>query len=397
MLGSDILEVAIGIVFIYILIAIICTAVREGIEAWFKTRAAFLEYGIRELLHDKGAQGIASALYNHPLIHGLFSDGYTPGRAKRPRLLANGKALPSYIPSKNFALALMDIAARGPVGDNTAGGATAPIISLDSIRSNISNIGNPAVQRVLLTAIDTAQGDINKAQANIQAWFDSSMDRVSGWYKRSTQWVLFWIGLAVAVGLNVNSITIAEYLYRNDAARETLVARAESSAADTAFLSRTYEEVREDLDSLRLPIGWDSSPHSDASAGGGDSLRVHASWDWWTTSIVGWLMTAFAATLGAPFWFDVLNRIMVIRSTVKPHEKSPEEASEDRRQPPPQQAAAAPPPPVPLVPAQPGAPLRPPGGETTEPDIEIDTDGCDVTDEEDTKDEDLPPAEGGVA
>jgi len=42
-------------------------------------------------------------------------------------------------------------------------------------------------------------------------------------------------------------------------------------------------------------------------------------------------MTAFAATLGAPFWFDVLNKVMVIRSTVKPHEKSPEEASEDRQ------------------------------------------------------------------
>jgi hypothetical protein len=35
--------------------------------------------------------------------------------------------------------------------------------------------------------------------------------------------------------------------------------------------------------------------------------------------------------LGAPFWFDVLNKFMVIRSTVKPYEKSPPEASEDRQ------------------------------------------------------------------
>ena len=34
--------------------------------------------------------------------------------------------------------------------------------------------------------------------------------------------------------------------------------------------------------------------------------------------------------LGAPFWFDVLNKFMVIRATVKPREKSPDEASEDR-------------------------------------------------------------------
>jgi hypothetical protein len=47
-------------------------------------------------------------------------------------------------------------------------------------------------------------------------------------------------------------------------------------------------------------------------------------------ALVGWFITALAATLGAPFWFDVLNKVMVIRSTVKPKEKSPDEASEDR-------------------------------------------------------------------
>ena len=52
MFGSGILEVAIGIIFIYLLVSLLCSAVREGIEAWTKTRAAYLEYGIRELLHD---------------------------------------------------------------------------------------------------------------------------------------------------------------------------------------------------------------------------------------------------------------------------------------------------------------------------------------------------------
>jgi hypothetical protein len=65
------------------------------------------------------------------------------------------------------------------------------------------------------------------------------------------------------------------------------------------------------------------------------SIIAHPAW--WANSllatILGWLLTAFAATMGAPFWFDVLNKVMVIRSTVKPHEKSPEEASEDRQLP----------------------------------------------------------------
>lgn len=166
MFGSAILEVAIGIIFIYILISIICSAIREGIEAWLKTRAAYLEYGIRELLHDTKAEGLAKSFYNHPLTYSLFADDYKPsGSGNRPSLLANGTNLPSYIPWKNFALALMDIAARGPVTDALSSDPSAPLVSLDAIRMNILNLNNQAVQRVLLTAVDSAQGDLNKAQA----------------------------------------------------------------------------------------------------------------------------------------------------------------------------------------------------------------------------------------
>ena len=88
MFGSAILEVAIGIIFIYLLISIICSAIREGIEAWLKTRAAYLEYGIRELLHDTKAEGIAKSFYNHPLIYSLFADDYKPERIRQPPLAA---------------------------------------------------------------------------------------------------------------------------------------------------------------------------------------------------------------------------------------------------------------------------------------------------------------------
>src|SRR5213595_451535 len=113
MFNSQILDVIIGIVFIFVLVSTICTAIREGIEAWLKTRAAYLEHGIRELLHDKEGQALASDFYRHPLIYSLFSGDYSPGASStRPSMLAKGADLPSYIPSKNFALALMDLAAR---------------------------------------------------------------------------------------------------------------------------------------------------------------------------------------------------------------------------------------------------------------------------------------------
>jgi len=403
MLGLQSLEVAIGMIFIFILVSTICSTLREGLESWFKTRAAFLEYGIRQLLlgnekdDHEDIHALVKSVYSHPLISSLFTGEYAPGKnRKRPPHLASGKNLPSYIPSKNFALVLMDIAARGKPTDAVSSDPCAPVISLESIRANIANIGNPKVQRAMLTAMDTAQGDLNTAQKNIEKWFDSAMDRVSGWYRRSTQWILFWIGLFVAVALNINTISLVDYLEKNDAARSVLVARAEQAAKDTSYINLPYERARASLDSLQLPIGWSQGwgafHHPDPSGDIGVWNKLFA-------PILGWLVTALAVTLGAPFWFDLLNKIMVIRSTVKPHEKSPEEGSEDRQsrsqpQPAPAviQALAVN---TPLVPSTPA----PPAITTGIPNIrdkDSAVDGCGTYSGTDTKDDELPPAEGGV-
>lgn len=386
MFGSEILEVVIGVIFVYLLVSVICSAVREGIEAWLKTRASYLEHGIRELLHDLKGDGLATAFYNHPLIFSLFSGKYRPPRSiKRPGAFARGGELPSYIPSKNFALALMDIAARGPDTDEFSGDANAPIVSLKNIRTNIANLKNPAAQRLFLMAIDSAHGDLDRVRESIEEWYDSAMERVSGWYKRTTQWIIFWIALAVTVGLNVNTITIADYLYRNDAQRAALLARAESAATDTAFLNQNYAEVKKELDSMSMPIGWTAgwgAPRRGAEPGS------EGFWNNFIAPIFGWLLTAFAATMGAPFWFDVLKRVMVIRSAVKPDENSSEEESENRQA---QKRRSA----ETVTASQGGAATTEVGANPA--DDENDIDGCRAEEIIETSDEELPRAEGGVA
>ncbi|GLC27791.1 hypothetical protein rosag_43040 [Roseisolibacter agri] len=428
MFGSKILDVAVGLILVFFLVSVICSTIREGLEAWLKSRAAFLEQGIRELLHDEQAVGLARSVYTHPLIYSLYAGRYTPGASRhRPFALARGTGLPSYIPSRNFALALMDLAARGPVTQQGSGASSAsPVLSLAEVRANVVNLENAYVQRVLLTAIDTAQGDLDRAVANLAAWFDSGMDRVSGAYKRGTQNVVLVIALIVTVGLNINTITIADYLYRNDEARAALVARAEAAARDSSLLkggdSTRYLRARAALDSLQLPIGWDigwgaprPTPRATARAVWADIMSPDQWWNDLFAPIVGLLITAFAASLGAPFWFDVLNKVMVIRSTVKPREKSPEEGSEDRQsaadreriaaqrvgaQAPPVGAGVA-------TPAAPPAPVAeqpaPVAEQPPAPEEELDFDGCNVltrdrrTDEAHTADEELPESTGGVA
>jgi hypothetical protein len=303
--------------------------------------------------------------------------------------MARGGDLPAYIPSRNFAVALMDIAARGPMTDAVSSDPAGPAMSLDAIRRNVLNIQNQPVQRVLLTAVDSAQGDIDKVQKNLETWYDSAMDRISGQYKRLTQWILFAIALSVAVGLNINSLTLADYLYRNDGARAATVAHAQVAATNTAYVQNTYDAAKNDLAELHLPIGW--SGHWRLVNPKKDGLWAVVS------PLIGWLLTAFAASLGAPFWFDMLNKIMVIRSTVKPHEKSPEEASEDRQSPAPRTlvqqvppvAEAPPPPPVPRAAPMVAASPR---------DAESNVDGCtiDFAAAPAMADEELPAAAGGA-
>ena len=93
-----------------------------------------------------------------------------------------------------------------------------------------------------------------------------------------------------------------------------------------------YKTVKDEIDAMHLPIGWSAFLDDHPSTAKSDRFTIKGlSLGVWALKAFGWLLTAFAVTLGAPFWFDVLNRVMVIRSTVKPHEKSPEEASEDRQ------------------------------------------------------------------
>jgi hypothetical protein len=397
MFGSTILDVAIGMAFVYLLLSFICSAANEIIEAGLKGRAKHLEAGIRNLLGDKG---LAEKVYSHALVSGLFP---------------NKKRKPSYIPSQTFALALLNTVFPDgvPAEESPSGGPVAN--PLATVRETVANLpaNNPAapIQKALLALIDDAQGDINKLRKNLENWYDAAMDRVSGLYKRRVHIIIIILGFVIAVALNADSVSILKALANNKALRESVVAAADAYAkananpspspspspsptppkptstpgqtrdrnpsatptptptptptatpnpcwekeckenADSAACklkksecTPCWEEACKDdpnspkcklkksqceLEGLGLPIGWTSAD---------DKWPGFRFWekgylnDWYVEfwrHWLGWLLTALAISLGAPFWFDLLNKFIVIRSTVKPKEKSQEEQSKD--------------------------------------------------------------------
>jgi hypothetical protein len=206
-----------------------------------------------------------------------------------------------------------------------------------------------------------------KARQNIETWFNESMDRVSGVYKRKAQVIAFFIGVALALLVNLDSVAIAESLWKEPTLRQTLVAKAELEVAQAkasgqpiqaANSSNPVADLQEKLKDLNLPLGWTVFPKDDPTvslckwnptANQDDNDRfgfllpsiqsiddVKAVFNR-TASMVcyspaqnanstnglkwllGILVTGGAAAQGAPFWFEVLGKLVNVRSAgVKP-------------------------------------------------------------------------------
>lgn len=301
MFEMPIIEVAIGLVFAYVLLSMLCTFINEWIARFLSLRSRNLERGLKQLLADQEKTGLAQEVLNHHLIKGSAVN------LKRQ----------SYISSETFARVLIDII------DKKSDGAAKAAKDSSGITSALDKAQLPEKLKSAMTGlIDNVDTTINDLRDNLQTWFDSSMDRISGWYKRQLQVTSFAVALLLAVSLNVDTIAIGQSLWQNPVLRakiadEAAVAveacKSKESPEDCSFLKET-EKTRERL--KKFPIGWTES--DDGSPANGSRFFI---------KIIGWLITALAVSLGAPFWFDVLDKLNSIRSAgIKPKsmaEKSP--------------------------------------------------------------------------
>src|SRR5205807_9896229 len=210
--GSTMLEIAIGVIFVYLLMSLLCSALAEFIESLFKFRARDLEKGIAKLL---GNPELAQAFFDQPMV----------------KTMVQGRR-PSYVPARTFSLALWNMATAAAEGTpSTIAGVTKDMRLLRSaITTMPPEVLPDDLKGALVTLIDEAGGDFDKARANVEAWYDDAMDRVSGWYKRRTHWILIVIGLLAAIAFNVDTITVVKALWFNDGLRASVVAAAEDYA-----------------------------------------------------------------------------------------------------------------------------------------------------------------------
>ena len=301
--GIAALDVLIGLFFLYFLLSIVCSSINEAIAAVLNMRAGYLERGIRTLL---SREGNVKSFYSHWRVRALIKP---PGR------IFKGPRKPSYIPSRTFALTLLDTFAppeNAAENDDLIARAERALGVPDD--DSESKRPTEIVRGVLRDALAEARGDRDKFRAAIERSFDDVMDRASGWYKRRVQLILFVLALALVCVMNADSAALAQRLWKDDALRAAVVSQANNvvsaGAAECAKTADTRADAAaqcvDQVNEFGLPLGWshDTSPHNFFWDGVG--------------KVVGLLVTAFALTLGAPFWFDLLGKVSRLRGSGPP-------------------------------------------------------------------------------
>ncbi len=293
--NSTVLDVAIGLTFVYLLLGIFCTAINEWIAGIFKTRANTLKEGIHILLDNQpfGNARFLDAFYKHPVIAGM----------------TRGDAHPSYLAARTFATTLMDLATptvKGP-------------IAVQDLVAGVNALPDGDVKSALVALVGSAGNDIEKAQRNIEDWFNDSMDRVSGWYKRTVQIWTIAIAVALTVVANADTLALARQLWVDPALRSAVVEQAKQRAQmprPTSIVE--YTDKNDPLKPTVKPTQSDTLTEQESRTlgriVGWTRASVPTDAEHWLLRILGWIFTVIAVSLGAPFWFDSLNRLMNLRS-----------------------------------------------------------------------------------
>ena len=303
--GIAALDVLIGLFFLYFLLSIVCSSINEAIASALNMRAGYLERGIRTLL---SREGNVKSFYSHWRVRALI---------KPPGKIFKGPRKPSYIPSRTFALTLLDTFAppeNAAENDDLIARAERALGAPED--ESESRRPTEIVRGLLRDALAEARGDRDKFRASIERSFDDVMDRASGWYKRRVQLILFVLALGLVCLINADSAALAQRLWKDDALRAAVVSQANKVVqAGSAECAQTGgAETRADaaakcvdqVNEFGLPLGWshESSPHNFFWDGLG--------------KVLGLLVTAFALTLGAPFWFDLLGKVSRLRGSGPP-------------------------------------------------------------------------------
>lgn len=247
-------------------------------------------------------QNPVRTLYMHPVVYSL----------------SKPKELPDFLPANDFTVALLDLlddAGRDECGKSEP----SEKITMDYIKKGIENLekkDNPLGYRLrslLYTAQINVKGEAEAGMEDfrnaVSKWFDDTVARGSVWYKRRMQRIGILCGFLLAIALNADTIGISNALWHNAMLREAVTQAAQTSADQGQPTGEQAQLQLEQMTNLGLPIGWsfDVDP--------ADLRAFPSTPGGWIAKAFGLLLTGFAISQGSQIWFDIMNRLLNLRSS----------------------------------------------------------------------------------
>ena len=311
----NVLSLAIGMITVYLVLALSVTAFNEAIAALLSSRGKWLRRGVASLFshqaRDRGNMAIACKVYDSPYI---------------AYLQRGSRFLPSYLPAWNLLQGMLEAASTTR---NRA------LSTLDDLREAAKDLPEGSPIRVgldnLLAAGDTTVEDFQK---RYEAWFATFEAQVMAWYRQKTQLVIGGLSVVVVLSMNVDTLQLVNQLATDPKVRETLAEQGSQLARQPDLAAANASLPAASQPTATLPAASQPALQTAVETVQQRSASLNASglklgWterDWRSTwqsplsaieKLVGLLLSAFAVSMGAPFWFDLLKNLVSIRSVGK--------------------------------------------------------------------------------
>ncbi|MBN3895329.1 MAG: hypothetical protein HWQ41_08695 [Nostoc sp. NOS(2021)] len=372
-----VVDITIGLVFIYLIFSVLASEIQELIATCLQWRAKHLKNSIELLLAGGSeteesditkAKNLVQKLYNDPLINTLNQQAKDQverqfreiAKSIDKKGLGEKQSGPSYLPSETFAITLLDTLKipqlinhvkhpsdefktnlhmilgfykelkTGINDQNSESYKTIQTIYgdidqkfIDFVNKELPNdvpdnlIKSLAViaQRSRIKIGDLIE-EMNQFKNEVETWFDRSMDRASGVYKRNAKGVAILIGISIAILTNTDTFHLVKRLSQDSVIRSTITQSA-IKGSDYIKDPEARREIEKLLENASIPIGWQNINQQfellDTKDSNSRNVLLIKSWQVFKL-ICGWIVSGLAIAMGAPFWFDILNKVINVRN-----------------------------------------------------------------------------------
>ena len=305
------IDVALSLVAIFFILCTSVASFNEVITAFIKGRGRFLKRSISVLLDEANNIGFMDKIYSSPHIYKdrIFS------------WLGRKSYLPANISADNFSNAIMEEVNK--LFSNS------PEVSIDKLLESVRNMPEGHLKNLFLQFTYGVEGDLEKVKGKIVAWYNLNMDSVSKLYKLRLKTISLITGLIFCIVLNIDAINYTAFLWTNKNSRDIIVNYAEGLAQRPAPIEKSVNpdsvnivsNIKAMQDSLQvisqfnIPLGWDhvlSDNSFIAKKGNQPNWLLFG-----LIKVIGIFLSATAISMGAPFWFEVLNKIVGVKKMIE--------------------------------------------------------------------------------